>query len=253
MEQLRIPGPTPCPPEVLQAMARQMINHRGSEFQQIFHDITAKLKQVFQTKNDVLVLTGAGTGGLEAAVVNTLSPGDKVLSDAPDDEGYLWNQTVLQRAGDLIDHLSFHLYQPDREGWREEYDLEALHQTVCAAPLDVERIIQRIDRQIKDQVPGKKIGIISDTRLCKNCSTIANEKDLLICDSTFLTKHEDKAEEYFHMTAKQAATLAEQGKVGKLVLTHFSQRYKDVTDLEQEAKDIFPETVAAYDFMKIKL
>ena len=80
MEQLRIPGPTPCPDEVLQAMTKQMINHRGGEFQEIFRDVTDKLKQLFQTKNDVFVLTGAGTGGLEAAVVNTLSPGDKVLS-----------------------------------------------------------------------------------------------------------------------------------------------------------------------------
>src|SRR4030067_1045370 len=80
MAQLRIPGPTPCPPEVLQAMARPMINHRGAEFHKILTDVTAKLKKVFQTKNDVLILTGSGTGGLEAAAVNMLSPGDKVLS-----------------------------------------------------------------------------------------------------------------------------------------------------------------------------
>ncbi|MFC1971539.1 pyridoxal-phosphate-dependent aminotransferase family protein [Chloroflexota bacterium] len=80
MAQLRIPGPTPCPPEVLQAMGWPMVNHRGSEFQQILNEVTAKLKQVFQTKNEVLILTSSGTGGLEAAVVNMLSPGDKVLS-----------------------------------------------------------------------------------------------------------------------------------------------------------------------------
>jgi len=80
MEGLRIPGPTPCPAEVLQAMARQMINHRGPEFGQILNDVTAKLKQLFQTKGDVFLLTCSGTGGLEAAIVNTLSPGDKVLS-----------------------------------------------------------------------------------------------------------------------------------------------------------------------------
>ena len=80
MEELRIPGPTPCPPEVLQAMAKQMINHRGEEFINILNEVTNKLKQLFQTKNDVFVLTGSGTGGLEAAIVNTLSPGDKVLS-----------------------------------------------------------------------------------------------------------------------------------------------------------------------------
>jgi aspartate aminotransferase-like enzyme len=78
--QLRIPGPTPCPPEILKAIGRQMINHRGKEFAQIMRDITPKLQQVFQTKNDVFILTGSGTGGMEAAVVNTLSPGDKVLA-----------------------------------------------------------------------------------------------------------------------------------------------------------------------------
>ena len=78
--QLRIPGPTPCPPQALDAMGRQMINHRGGEFGKILNSITGKLKQVFQTRGDVFVLTTSGTGGLEAAVVNTLSPGDKVLS-----------------------------------------------------------------------------------------------------------------------------------------------------------------------------
>ena len=80
MEQLRIPGPTPLPDEVLQIMSKQMINHRGPEFGQMVNDITGKLKQLFQTKSDIFLLTGSGTGGLEAAVVNTLSPGDKVLS-----------------------------------------------------------------------------------------------------------------------------------------------------------------------------
>ncbi|MDO8716092.1 MAG: alanine--glyoxylate aminotransferase family protein [Dehalococcoidales bacterium] len=80
MVELRIPGPTPCPPEVLEAMSRQMIDHRGGEFVKIMNRVTDKLKQVFMTKNDVLTLTGSGTGGLEAAVVNILSPGDKVLA-----------------------------------------------------------------------------------------------------------------------------------------------------------------------------
>ncbi|MEL7561801.1 alanine--glyoxylate aminotransferase family protein [Dehalogenimonas sp. 4OHTPN] len=82
MQNLRIPGPTPCPPEVLVAMGRQMINHRGSEFAEIIKDVTGKMKQVFQTENDLMLLTGSGTAGLEAAVVNMLSPGDTVLGVA---------------------------------------------------------------------------------------------------------------------------------------------------------------------------
>src|SRR5688572_11401414 len=77
---LRIPGPTPCPPEVLAASAKQMINHRGPEFAEMQRRIDAGLKTAFGTKGDVLVLTTAGTGALESAVVNMLSPGDKVLS-----------------------------------------------------------------------------------------------------------------------------------------------------------------------------
>lgn len=77
---LRIPGPTPCPDYVLKAMGQDMINHRGPEFQDMIHRTTERLKKVFETKNDVFILTGSGTGAMEAAIVNTLSPDDTVLS-----------------------------------------------------------------------------------------------------------------------------------------------------------------------------
>ena len=77
---LRIPGPTPCPEEVLQAGAAQMMNHRGPEFAQILRRVTDGLNWVFGSSSDVLSITTSGTGGLETAVVNVLSPGDKVLS-----------------------------------------------------------------------------------------------------------------------------------------------------------------------------
>jgi aspartate aminotransferase-like enzyme len=60
-------------------MSRQMINHRGPEFREILERITASLQRLFETKNDVLTLTAAGTGAIESAVVNTLSPGDRAL------------------------------------------------------------------------------------------------------------------------------------------------------------------------------
>ena len=77
---LMIPGPTPVPQSVLLAGARPMINHRGPEFKVAIEECTAGLKRVFRTRHEVFILTCAGTGGLEAAVVNMLSPGDKVLS-----------------------------------------------------------------------------------------------------------------------------------------------------------------------------
>lgn len=78
--QLRIPGPTPLPEAVREALSRDMINHRGPEFAALIRDVTARLKPWFGTTNDLLILTSSGTGGLEAAVVNTLSPGDRVLA-----------------------------------------------------------------------------------------------------------------------------------------------------------------------------
>jgi aspartate aminotransferase-like enzyme len=77
---LRIPGPTPVPPDILEAVGRPMINHRGREFAGIVTRAAERLKDFFMTTQDVLMLSASGTGGLEAAVVNVLSPGDKVLA-----------------------------------------------------------------------------------------------------------------------------------------------------------------------------
>jgi aspartate aminotransferase-like enzyme len=76
---LRIPGPTALPPSVREAGARQMINHRGPEFAAMLDRILTGMKPYFGTTSDIAIVTTAGTGGLEAAVVNTLSPGDRVL------------------------------------------------------------------------------------------------------------------------------------------------------------------------------
>jgi aspartate aminotransferase-like enzyme len=76
---LRIPGPTPVPASILAAMTHEMINHRGPEFARLIGEVTESLKRCLRTKGDVLTLTASGTGALEAAVVNTLSPGDEVL------------------------------------------------------------------------------------------------------------------------------------------------------------------------------
>src|SRR5260370_37103669 len=77
--QLRIPGPTPLPERVVRSMSRPMIDHRGSEFAAILAEITAGAKRVFKTSNDLLLLTSSGTGGLESAVANLVSPGYDVI------------------------------------------------------------------------------------------------------------------------------------------------------------------------------
>jgi aspartate aminotransferase-like enzyme len=77
---LRIPGPTALPPSVREAGGRQMVNHRGEEFKALLKRVESGMKPYFGTAHDVILLTCAGTGALEAAVVNTLSPGDPVLA-----------------------------------------------------------------------------------------------------------------------------------------------------------------------------
>lgn len=121
MEQLRIPGPTPCPAEVLQAMTKQMINHRGEEFEAILNGVTTKLKQLFQTKGDVLLLTGSGTGGLEAAIVNTLSPGDRVL--------LVSNGVFAERFGSIAQRFGAEVI-PLRFEWGKVVEVEAVRRAL---------------------------------------------------------------------------------------------------------------------------
>ena len=79
-QYLYTPGPTPVPPQVAAAMSQPMIGHRSQDFAQFHGEIVGKAKQVFQTTNDLFVLTSSGTGGLETAIANTVSPGDRVLA-----------------------------------------------------------------------------------------------------------------------------------------------------------------------------
>lgn len=74
------PGPTPVPSDVLASAAEPIIHHRTPEFSKIFMETTEGLKAVFGTKEDVYILTSSGSGAMEAAVINLLSPGDKVLT-----------------------------------------------------------------------------------------------------------------------------------------------------------------------------
>jgi aspartate aminotransferase-like enzyme len=77
---LRVPGPTPLPDQVREAGSRQMINHRGPEFRELIGRVTTRLQAAFATENELHLLTASGTGGMEAAIVNHLSPGDSVLA-----------------------------------------------------------------------------------------------------------------------------------------------------------------------------
>ncbi|MGH3452307.1 MAG: pyridoxal-phosphate-dependent aminotransferase family protein, partial [Haloechinothrix sp.] len=78
-EILMTPGPTPVPPEVLLAQGSPLVYHRGRGYGRLLREVTAGLKAMLKTKGDVLVFTASGTGGLESAVANLFSPGDRLV------------------------------------------------------------------------------------------------------------------------------------------------------------------------------
>ena len=95
---LQIPGPTNVPERVLRAIDSATVDHRGPEFQEMSKEVLAGLKRVFQTKAPVVIYPASGTGAWEAALVNTLSPGDKVLMVETGHFAMLW-QSMASKLG----------------------------------------------------------------------------------------------------------------------------------------------------------
>ena len=88
--RLFTPGPTPLPPAVQEALARPILHHRTDEFRTVFKECTAGLKRFLKTDDDVLILSCSGTGGMEAALVSVLSPGDAMLALVAGNFGERW-------------------------------------------------------------------------------------------------------------------------------------------------------------------
>ena len=101
---LQIPGPTNVPDRVLQAMAMPTIDHRGPEFGELGKEVIAGMKRVFQTEGAVVIYPSSGTGAWEAALVNTLSPGDRVVMFETGQFATLWRQ-MAGRLGLDIDFV----------------------------------------------------------------------------------------------------------------------------------------------------
>jgi aspartate aminotransferase-like enzyme len=120
---LMIPGPTPVPEQVLLAMAKHPIGHRSGDFSKIMAEVTDGLKWLHQTQNDVLSLTVSGTGAVEAAIINFLSPGDRVLVGSNGKFGERWVE-VAQAYGLNV--------EPITAEWGQALDLERFRETLEA-------------------------------------------------------------------------------------------------------------------------
>ena len=93
---LQIPGPTPVPDRILKAMAMPVIDHRGPEFKKLGQRVLSGIKTIFKTANPVFIFPASGTGAWEAALVNTLSPGDKVLMYETGHFAMLWRNMAVK-------------------------------------------------------------------------------------------------------------------------------------------------------------
>ena len=101
---LQIPGPTNIPDRILRAMDRPIIDHRGPEFAELTMEVLAALRTVFQTSGPVVIFPGSGTGAWEAAIVNTLSPGDRILAFESGQFSTLW-KNLAERMGVQVEFV----------------------------------------------------------------------------------------------------------------------------------------------------
>src|SRR3984885_1763184 len=167
-----------------------------------------------------------------------------------EDDGKFRIEALFLEHG--VDNIGWRVTEPDRR----KFDQKKLKEAGIFGPMvrEVEErgAITIGERRIElDEVswirPGDTISIVSDTKPCTNAIEIAQGAKILLCESTYLEEHRDLAEKHYHLTARQAASIAKEAGVEKLILTHFSARYHNSRDFENEARTIFTNTEAAED------
>ncbi len=120
---LQIPGPTPVPERIIAAMSQQILDHRGPQFQALGKRVLSSIKTIFKTQGHVIIFPASGTGAWEAALVNTLSPGDKIVMVETGQFGTLW-KVMAERMGLVVDFIS--------TDWRIGADANVIEQRLRA-------------------------------------------------------------------------------------------------------------------------
>lgn len=147
---LLTPGPTPIPLEVREALAKPIIHHRTSLYQDIFKEVVEGLKGIFQTQSDIFIFTSSGTGAMEVAVVNFLSPGDKVVAIGGGKFGERWEE-LCASYGLPVTLLSVpygEACDPTRleEALKRERDVKIVYATLCETSTGVRHDIETLTR-----------------------------------------------------------------------------------------------------------
>lgn len=185
----------------------------------------------------------------------------KTVIEEIDKEGLFFENKKFQLEAYKMKHVAPCLAYVFKEKDRRRVNMQALRKigikpSPAIAELQKGHDIKHENKLIRAEKytflqKGKKIAFIMDTEINENCIKAAKEADLLISEATYSAELEEKAAEYEHLTAKQAAEIAKKAKVKKLVLTHLSQRYEEIPEkIQKEASKIFKNTKVAHDFMK---
>jgi len=154
-KQLFSPGPTPVPERILLAMAGPVMHHRDPAYEELFQEIREGLKYVFQTKQEVLVLTSSGTGAMEGAVCNTLSPGDEAVVVRGGKFGERWAE-ICEAYGVKVTPLNV--------TWGEAVDPAAIEKALEANPSIKAVLVQASETSTGVMHPIKEIAAIVKKR-----------------------------------------------------------------------------------------
>ncbi|MDB6081674.1 MAG: ribonuclease [Chlamydiia bacterium] len=167
-------------------------------------------------------------------------------------ENFRIEATFLEHG---IDNLGWKVTEKDTR----KFDRELLHTHGVHGPL-----VSQLEKQGFIEINGKRItldevssirkgesiAVVIDTRFCKQAIEIAKGVRILLAESTYLDTERDLAYAHHHLTAKEAAIIAQQAGAEQLILTHFSARYLNLKELQDEASQIFPNTQVAEDFKR---
>lgn len=167
-------------------------------------------------------------------------------------------QLIAHPLDHRVDCYGYRLQEPDGRRMIPEklsalgIEGPAVGQLVRKGSIEVDGRVVRIE-EVSDHKKGQVFALVMDTRPCAGAERLAQGADLLVCESTYLSTEAQEAHDHYHMTAAQAAALAQKAGVRKLVLTHFSQRYGPIEPFLREARPLFGSVVAAKDLMQVSV
>ncbi len=150
-KNLLTPGPVPCSPKILETLSQPIIHHRTPEFEEIFQNVAQNLKKVFQTEQPVLTLCSTGSGAMEAAIVNTLSPKEQVIVIESGKFGQRWSQICQAYGVEVI---------PYAVSWGESAEIEKIKSLLKENPQCRAVITQACETSTGAIHPIKDIGQI---------------------------------------------------------------------------------------------